>query len=162
MSVRALAQRRHLERDDVEPVVEVLAEPALRDLLGEVAVRRRDHADVDLDRLRAADALELVLLQEAQQLDLDRRRDLADLVEEQRAAVGEREPAVLARHRAGERAALVTEQLALEQRLGERRAVQLDERAVRARRPLVDRVGDELLAGAALAGDQHGRRLGAT
>ena len=82
----------------------------------------------------AADALELALLQHAQQLGLHRRRDVADLVEEQRAAVGELEAAELALDGAGERALLVAEQLALEQRLGERAAVDLDERAARARR----------------------------
>ena len=49
--------------------------------------------------LVAADALELALLQHAQQLDLHRQRDLADLVEEQRAAVGLLEAALLARRR---------------------------------------------------------------
>ena len=43
------------------------------------------------------DALELALLQEAQQLDLDGRRDLADLVEEERPVVGLLEPAVAPR-----------------------------------------------------------------
>ena len=51
-------------------------------------------------------------------------RDLADLVEEERAAVGLLEAPLATRDRAGERAALVAEQLALEERLGERRAVQ--------------------------------------
>ena len=51
----------------------------------------------------------------------------------------------------------VTEQLALEQRLGHRRAVDRDERARLAPAALVQRARDELLAGAALAGDQHGR-----
>ena len=104
----------------------------------------------------AADALELLLLQRAQQLDLHRGRDVADLVEEQRAAVGELEPAELLLDRAGERALLVAEQLALEQRLGQRAAVDLDERAVRALAEPVDRARDQLLAGAALAGDEHG------
>ena len=44
-------------------------------------------------------------------------RQLADLVEEHRAAVGRLEQAGLAPDRAGEGAALVAEQLALEQRL---------------------------------------------
>ena len=65
------------------------------------------------------------------------------------------EAAVAAGRRAGERAALVAEQLALEQRLGQRGAVQLHERALGARAALVDRGRDQLLAGAALAGDQH-------
>ena len=40
------------------------------------------------ERARAAEALELVLLQHAQELGLRARAHVADLVEEQRAAVG--------------------------------------------------------------------------
>ena len=68
---------------------------------------------------------------------------------------GELELAVLARRRAREGALLVAEQLALEQVLGQRRAVHLDEAACRARRELVQRARDDLLADAALALDQH-------
>ena len=46
----ALAERRDPDRHDGEPVVEVLAEAALRDGAAEVLVRRGDHADVHLDR----------------------------------------------------------------------------------------------------------------
>ena len=76
-----------------------------------------------------ADRAHLALLQHAQQLHLERRRQLADLVEEQRAAVGRPEEAGLALVvGAGEGALLVAEQLALEQRLGQRAAVDGDER----------------------------------
>ena len=44
--------------------------------------------DVGLDRLRAAEPLELALLQHAQELDLRRGRHLADFVEQQHAAGG--------------------------------------------------------------------------
>ena len=77
MSLGAIAQRRQRDREDVEPVVEVLAELAVGDQLLEVAVGRRDDAHVDLDRLGAADALELALLQHAQQLDLHLHRQVA-------------------------------------------------------------------------------------
>ena len=60
--------------------------------------------------------------------------------------------------RAGERAALVTEQLALEQRLGQRRAVEAQERLRRARRAPVHGLGEHLLADAGLAEDQHADR----
>ena len=60
---------------------------------------------------------------------------------------------------AGERALLVTEDLALEQRLGNRGAVDRDERKRRARTELMDRLRHELLARARFAGDEH-RRLG--
>ena len=129
----ALAQRRQLDVDDVEAVVEVLAEAALLHLGGEVAVRRGDDAHVDRDGLVAADALERPLLEHAEELHLHGRRDLADLVEEERAAVGLLEAADAPLVRAGERALLVAEELALEERLGERRAVERDEGRLRAR-----------------------------
>jgi hypothetical protein len=111
----ALAQRRHLDRQHAEPVVQVLAEARLGGPVAQVAVGRRDHAHIDAPGHRAADALELALLQHAQQLGLQGRRDLADLVEQQRAAVGQLEAALAHPVGAGERALLVAEQLALEQ-----------------------------------------------
>ena len=65
----------------------------------------------------AADAVELAVLEHAQQLHLRGGRHVADLVEEQRAAVGLLEAAGALAIGAGEGAALVTEQLGLEQRL---------------------------------------------
>src|SRR6202008_933278 len=59
---------------------------------------------------------------------------------------------------AGEGALLVAEELALEQRVGQRGAVDGDERLAPARGEVVDGLGDELLAGAALALDEHGAR----
>ena len=68
-----------------------------------------------------ADAPELPLLQDAQDLHLQHRAHLADLVEEDRALVGDLDQALLVRVGAGERAAHVAEELRIEQRLGERR-----------------------------------------
>ncbi len=90
-----------------------------------------------------------------------RARQVADLVEEQRAAVGVFDLPLRLLRRAGERAALVAEQLALEQVLGDRRAVERDELLVLARRQVVQAAREQLLAGAALAEQQHrhvGRR----
>ena len=61
----------------------------------EIAVGRRDDAHVDLDGLGRADAADLALLQHAQELHLHLRADLADLVEEQRPALGLLEEAAL-------------------------------------------------------------------
>ena len=68
-----------------------------------------------LTGLRAADRLDLALLQRAQQLDLRGRRQFADLVEEQRAAVGLDELAGVLVGGAGEGAFLVAEQNRLDQ-----------------------------------------------
>jgi len=79
--VGALAQGRDPQRHRVEPVQEVEPEPAGLDHRLEVAVGRRDHADVDVDLLVAADPRDLLGLEHAQECGLRRRRELADLVE---------------------------------------------------------------------------------
>ncbi len=81
-------QGRHRQRQHVQPVEQVLAEMPFLDPLEQPAVGRRDDADVDLDRLAAADRLDGAFLQRAQQLHLGGQRQLRDLVQEQRAAVG--------------------------------------------------------------------------
>src|SRR5205823_5083760 len=63
----------------------------------------RHQPHVHPDRLRAAEALELLLLQHAQQLGLQFSRDVADLVEEQRPLVGQLEAADLLADGPGER-----------------------------------------------------------
>ena len=84
----ALAQRRHVHADDREAVVEVLAERLLRDLGAQVAVGRGDDAHVDLLVRVGADLAHRALVEHAQQRRLQVERQLADLVEEDRAAVG--------------------------------------------------------------------------
>jgi hypothetical protein len=59
------------------------------------------------------------------------------------------------RHRARERAALVSEQLALEQLARDRGGVHRDERLLGARARGVDRARHQLLPGSALARDEH-------
>ena len=64
---------------------------------------------------------------------------------------------------AGEGTLLVAEQFALEQRFGHPRAVDRDERPVRAHARLVNGPGNQLLSGAGLAEQQHaGIRSGDT
>ena len=123
-----VAERGQLDREDVEPVVQVLAEPAGGDGLGEVDVRRGDDPAIGLDRLGAADALEPPVLEHAQELGLHAHRHVADLVEEERAAPGQLEPPFLLAVGAGEGPALVAEELGLEQVLGQGRAVDRQQR----------------------------------
>ena len=92
-----------------------------------------DDADVDAHGPLAADAHDLAVLHDAQQAHLRGERELADLVEEQRPAVGLLEPALAPRLRAGERALLVAEELRVDQLGGDRAAVHAAERAGRGR-----------------------------
>ena len=146
--------------EDAQPVEEIVAEPSGGHLGHQIAVGRGDEPDVGLEGRRPADALELPLLQHAEELDLHRGGELADLVEEERAIGRQLEASGLLPVGPGEGAALVTEQLGFEQRVGQRRAVDRHERAVGARTAVVDGTGDQLLPRPALPGDQHGR-LGA-
>ena len=95
----------------------------------QVGVGGGDHADVDVARGRGADALEFAGLEHAQQLRLLAERNVGDLVEEERAAVGEFEATDAVGARVGEGALDVAEELALEGALGERAGVDGDERA---------------------------------
>src|SRR6478672_2780606 len=151
-----LAERRHREGEDVEPVVEVLAEGPVLHGRDRVLVGGRHDPDVDDDLGLAAEAPEGALLEEAEELGLDAGLHLGDLVEEEGAAVGELEAALAAIAGVGEGAALVAEDLALEQGLGHGRAVDGHEGAAGAGGELVERAGDQLLAGAGLAVDEDG------
>jgi hypothetical protein len=144
----SFAQRRHEDREDVEAVIEIVAEFGGRNRLLEVLVRGGDEPDVRVDRLGAAEPLEFALLQDAQQLDLRREVEIADLVEKQRAAVRQLEPPFFGGMRARECPLLVAEQLRLDEILRQRRAAHLDERFLGAGGIVVNRVRDQLLAGA--------------
>src|SRR5690606_16424325 len=115
----ALTQRRQEDRHHADAIIEVGAKLAFLNRLFQIAIGRADKTNVDLHRARSADALELALLQHAQQLGLEGRRDVSDLVEEQSAAVGELETPLSERRRAGESAALVAEKLGFEHALGQ-------------------------------------------
>src|SRR6185369_16835923 len=102
---------------------------AVLDRARQVTVGGRDDARVGPQHARAAEPLELALLQHAQELGLRRRAHLADLVEEQCPPRGLLELSRLALRGAREGAALVAEELCFQQLFGQRRAVQRDERA---------------------------------
>src|SRR6185295_13111751 len=98
--------------------------------LARLPVRGRDHADVDGDELLAAHALDRAGLEHAQELDLEIRRHLGDFIEKERALVRALEVALVLALRPREAPPLVTEQLALDERAGDRAAVDRDEGVV--------------------------------
>src|SRR5207237_3587751 len=117
-----------LEWDDVDSVIEVLAEAPLFDGLLEIDVGRRDQPELSFDGFGPSHPLDLAFLDRAQELRLQIEPQIADLVEEQRAVGRELEFAQLLPVRAGERAALMTEKRALGQLARDRREVDGDER----------------------------------
>ena len=95
--------------------------------------------------------LELVLLQHAQQFHLQRRSQFPDLVEKHDAALGYLEPALFLRDRSGERPSLVPEQITLQQRLRDRRAVDRDKRLAASWTVAMQGAGGEFFAGTTLS-----------
>ncbi|MNQ67409.1 hypothetical protein D3C85_819310 [compost metagenome] len=152
---RPLAQRGQRQMHHVQPVEQVFAEMAGGHCVLQPHVGRGHHAHVDRHALARAQAHHFSLLQHAQQLHLDRQWQVADLIEEERAAVGCLEPSSLGRERAGKGAFLMAEELALDQALGEGAAVHGHEGPAAAAAEVVHMPRDQLLAGAGLSDDEY-------
>ena len=155
--VDALLQGRQMNRIDAQAVVQVGPEAPLGDRRLEVVMRGGDHANIHPLRARGSDALEFPFLQHAQKLHLNLRRQVADLVQENRAAVGQLEAPLSHPHGAGERAFLMAEQFAFDERRRKRGAVDPHQRARMPPAPLVQRPGEQFLAGSGRAEQQHAR-----
>src|SRR4051812_6694545 len=102
-----------------------------------------------------ANRADLSLLERAEQLHLQGHGQLSDLVEKECPVIRFLEQAAAGFHRAGERAAYVAEQFALEQVLWNRPAIDRDEGGLRARSRVVYQTRDQFFAGAALSSDEH-------
>src|SRR6266516_1847576 len=110
-SSRMFPGQRDVEGKDIKPVEQVLPELPLGDERLQILVGGSDDPDVHLDVLVTAYPLELPFLQDPQELHLHGWRDLADLVQEERATVGLFELALLLRHGPGKGTPLVPEEL---------------------------------------------------
>src|SRR3954465_14674172 len=108
----------------MQPEIQVTAEHALGDILFEVAICGRNHADIHLDRLATADALKRVTFEHTQELGLNLRAHLADFVKHERSLVGRFELAYLALRRSGECTFFMTKQFAFQQGLRKCRAIE--------------------------------------
>ena len=115
--------------NDVQPEVEVFPESRGSDLGRQILVGRGQHAHVHPHACCPADRLDELLLKCAQDLRLRLQAHVADLIEKQRAGVGELELSAPIRGGARERSLDVSEQLALDQLFRYRGAVHLDERS---------------------------------
>ncbi len=157
--VDALAQTRQIEHDDGEPVVEVGAKLGGRHLLAEVALGRGDELGVDGSRDDGAEPTDRLVLDRLQQLGLQCQRARVDLVEKEGSAGSGLEQPRFGAAGVGECTLLEAEQLRLEHALGDRRAVDVDERPAGARPAVVQRTRHQSLAGTRLARDQDGRHV---
>src|SRR5690349_23903832 len=101
--IAALAEWGHRQLDHLESEVQVLAELAFPNELLERPMRCRDDARLGPAGTLAAHGIELPILQHAQQLRLEGGRCVADLVEENGAALRQLEASAPIARGAGER-----------------------------------------------------------
>ena len=142
----AVAEGRHVHPDDVQAVVEVLAEAAGRDLAGagRGSWRRRSGRPRDGARLRPRGGSRAPAVPGAASPAAG--RDLADLVQEERAAVGHLEEPARGPHRPGERRRVSCPKSSLSSSVSASAAqfTRTNGRA-RARRKVVDLAGESSL-----------------
>src|SRR5882762_2200033 len=150
----ALAKRRNLESENVQPEIKILAEAAGIHGGGKIDVGEGDKASFDAQGFRAAEAFERALLQNAEELALRSRRERGDFIENDAAVAAELEAAELALDRAGKGAAFVAEELAFDELRRKTGTIDFQERRVTPRTEFMNQPGEMVLTGAAFAGDQ--------
>src|SRR5437879_11030067 len=111
---QSLTERWNGKWKNIDAVVKIHSKFLFGHQRGEVLIRCSYHAHIDAMRIRAAQPFELLLLQNPQQFRLQLERNIADLIQKQRAAVRRLEAAYLLRHSTRECALFMTEELALE------------------------------------------------
>src|SRR5262245_9527552 len=100
----AIAQGRNKKGNYVEAIEEILAEAAVGNLLLEILVGGGDDADIHADRLIGTDGFEALLFEHPENFGLRAEAHVADLVEEERAAISLLELAHFVVNGAGEAA----------------------------------------------------------
>ena len=96
-----------------------------------------------------------MFLEKPQNLDLKRKAQLSNFIEEKAPPVGQLDSASSLNVSPGEGSLLVTEELALEQVLGNGPTVDHHEGAIFSITLLMDRMGYDFFSGAAFASDEH-------
>src|SRR5258707_801589 len=152
----ACSQRWQRDRKHIQTVIEITAKFVPVHHVHQISVGRSYEPNVHLMSPSAAQALEFLFLQDTQQFGLQSRRNIAHLVEEQRAFVGQLETANLLRYGSSERASLVAKKLAFQQIERNGSAIQFNEWASAPRAKIVNRPRDQFLAGACFSLDKNG------
>ncbi len=148
-----LPQRWHGDRDDIEPIVQILSKLSGLDGLFKIFVGCRKNASFEGDRMSSTYPFELPLLQDAQELGLHGRRELANLIEKHGSVIRSLKFPFSHSDCAGVRAFFVPEELSFQKCFGNCCAVDGDEGEFASRTALMDRTCDDFLAGAAFSPD---------
>ncbi len=150
----AFPERRDLQRQDIQPVIQVRPKPPGFDLRSKGLVGRRNDTHVDLDRRATPHPLDLALLQDPKELCLHLSGHVSHLVQEECASAGPLELPTTLRGGPGECPGLVAKQLTFDQPFRNCGAIELLEWPASPRRRGVYGRRNQLFAGPALPEDQ--------
>ncbi len=152
----AVEQAGGLELNHRKAIEQIFPELLGGDHGAEIAMGSGDHPDVDLTGLQRTQGLDLLILQGAEQFALRHQGHVANFVEKEGAVVGVLEQADLILGRPGKGAFDVAEELAFKKGFNEGRTVQGNQGPLGARTQLMQGLGDQLLTGSGLPGDEDG------
>ena len=151
--IATIPQWRYLDGYHRQAEIKILAELAILDSLFQVPVARRQDPDINLDLRLASNSVEFPFLQGAQDLHLHVNRHIPNFIQKKSAAIGELEFTGGRAICPGEGSLLVAEEFTFNQVWRYGTAVYSHKGLVLLFRLLMDLEGNELLAGAVLAGD---------
>jgi hypothetical protein len=154
--VFAVRQGRHLQGDDVQAVVQVLAEGPLLHFFFQVFVGGRQDSDVDGDFGGPADPEEIFFLEHPEQFHLHGRGHFGDFIQQNRAPGGYFQQPLFHAPGPGKGLFFVAEELVGQQLLCKGAAVDGQEALGGPGTQLVNGLGHQLLAGAGFSQDEHG------
>ena len=155
-----LTQRRHVNVENVEAVVKIVAQFAAGNRFFGNFVGGRQNADIHRGLHLAAQPAQFAVFENAQQFGLRGHRHFADFIQQQSSAFGQFEASRAPLQRPGECAFFVAEDFAFDQGFGNGGAIDGNEWFVPARAEFMNGAGHQFLAGAARAGNQHRGRAG--
>src|ERR1700736_4106277 len=107
----AVSKRRKNHLNDFQPIVQVEPEFTFLNCFGKLSVGSRHNPHIHLDIPNASQTPESLLLQDPQQLDLERERHFADFIQEDGATGSDLQNSRLGSAGIGKRAFLVSEKL---------------------------------------------------
>ena len=160
MSSRLSRRGGGLHREDVQPIVEILAEAPRLHHGQKIAVSGGNQPDVGMERFDPAHPAEDIGLEKAKQLRLDGKRQFPDLVEKEGPPGRRLHQSRLAGVGAGKGPLFMAEELAFDEVFRKPRAIHGHEGAVGPGRELVDGQRHQLLPRPRLAVQENGGGLG--
>src|SRR5262249_3778975 len=153
--IGSLTEGWHSYGENIQSIEKILAKRAIRDGLFQLAVGRGYHPYVNRDRLDATNALNFPFLEDSEQCYLGFRRQIADLVEENRASISRLKPSQALLECSSEGAFFMPEQFRDNERGWNRCTVHLNEGMAGASRSVVNGASHQFFPRSCFTKDEH-------